>query len=291
MILITNPTGRIGSNVAQALLASGQPMRLLTRDASKLPQNLQKNDIVIGSHSDQAAVTKAMEGVNRVFWCVPQNHQLDNFLDYYLNFSRAFADALKTSSVTQVVGISSGGKGRVKAEGPISSLHAMEDMVNASGVATRFLRSGNFIENLLWQVVPIKQRGVIGYPIDGDSTMPNVAIKDIAAVATSWLLSENWNGQQGVAVHGPADLSFNQVAAILSQALNKPITFHRTPDTVYLEILRKSGCSNTFAQGLLNMFQEIERHIYEAEPRTPQSTTPTTLLEWAKEVLAPIVDA
>lgn len=286
MILITNPTGRIGRIVINRLLESGITLRILARDVNKLPSTArQHTELVTGSHSDTASLQKALAGVDAVFWCVPQHHQAEDMLAYYTDFARPFASLLKASGVKRVVGVSSGGKGLAKKNGPIAALHAVEDMINISNVATRFLRCGNFMENFLWQVEPMKKFGKIGYPMRGDKRMPMVAVQDIAEKAVYWLSRSDWTGQHGVGVHGPADLSFEEAAAVLSEATSKPITFEQMPDETYAAILRKSGSSRAFAQALVDMFHEVEHGIYDAEPRSVETTTPTTLLNWAQENL------
>lgn len=49
------------------------------------------------------------------------------------------------------------------------------------------------------------------------------------------------------------------------------------------------GCSSAYTQGLLDMFTEAGAGIYDAEPRTLETTTPTTLQQWAKGALAPLI--
>ena len=69
------------------------------------------------------------------------------------------------------------------------------------------------MENLLWQVEPIKHRGVFFYPLGGDVKMPTCAACDIASSACKLLLDRTWTGQGGLAVHGPEDISCNEMAA------------------------------------------------------------------------------
>jgi hypothetical protein len=40
----------------------------------------------------------------------------------------------------------------------------MEDIIDATGAATKHLRCGNFMENFLWQVERITHQGVFFYP-------------------------------------------------------------------------------------------------------------------------------
>lgn len=207
MILITTPTGRVGGEVVRRLMSTHTPIRLLLQDAGKLPQHIREHAYIVeGSHCAAQTLQIALSGVERVFWCVPQSPTVEHVGEHYIEFSHAFAALLKKCDTIKVVGISSGGMGRAKNAGPISALHAMEHEINAAGAPTRFLRCGSFMENLLWQVDSIRKRGVLGLPIRADVKIPTVAARDIASVATRWLMADNWNGQEGIAVHGPEDL-------------------------------------------------------------------------------------
>ena len=69
MIVITTPTGQIGRQVLGNLLDSGEQLRVIARDPSKLPAGVRKDlDIVEGSHGDAAVVDKAFAGADAVLW-------------------------------------------------------------------------------------------------------------------------------------------------------------------------------------------------------------------------------
>ncbi len=55
------------------------------------------------------------------------------------------------------------------------------------------------------------------------------------------------------------------------------------------ESLLKHGSSPAFAQSQLDMFAEVAEGIYGAEPRTPETTSPITLRQWAETVMIPIL--
>ena len=48
------------------------------------------------------------------------------------------------------------------------------------------------------------------------------------------------------------------------------------------------GASQSVTDALIEMYQALESgHMRAAEPRSEETTTPTTLTEWAAEVMAP----
>jgi uncharacterized protein YbjT (DUF2867 family) len=79
------------------------------------------------------------------------------------------------------------------------------------------------VENLLRQVEAIRTQGAFSLPIDGDLEQPAVATRDIAAVAAVLLLDHSWSGDRELPVMGPEDLSFNEMAAIMTDVLDRPV--------------------------------------------------------------------
>jgi uncharacterized protein YbjT (DUF2867 family) len=290
-IVITTPTGNIGRHVVSQLLAAGESLRLIARYPDKLDSEIAaQTEVIQGSIDDVETLTQAFDGADCVFWCVPQSHTQQNVLDYYLRFAKAAATAIEQTKVPQVVAVSSGGKGRAKNAGAISALHAMETVLDATSCATRYLRCGNFMENFLWQIDPIANKGAFFYPLPGDFAMPMVSTRDIARVAAKWLVDRSWSGQEGIGVHGAEDLSCNQAAEIFSQVLGKPVRFQSVPAEAYRQSMLDQGASAAFAQSLLDMFVEVASGIYNAEPRTLETTTSITLKQWTEEAMLSRID-
>lgn len=290
MIVITTPTGRIGRHVVRELMNAGKSVRVVVRNPDKLDADVHAYvEIAQGSLDNVELLTQALDGAAALFWCVPASHTQDNVQDYYLHFANAAATAIGQAGMPRIVAVSSGGKGRAKNAGPISALHAMEEELNATGAASRYLRCGNFMENFLWQVELIAHQGVFFYPFPADFPIPMVATQDIGITAAKWLLHRDWSGQMGVGVHGPADLSLNQVAEQIGKAIGKPVRFQPVSPEAYYKSMLQNGSSPAYAQGLLDMFAEVAAGIYDAEPRMLETTTPTTLQQWAKDALVPLM--
>jgi uncharacterized protein YbjT (DUF2867 family) len=126
-------------------------------------------------------------------------------------------------------------------------------------------------------------------PISGDLALPACATRDIAAVAAEWLLDSSWSGQGSVPVLGPEDLSFNDMARIMSEVLGKPVRFQQITFEQYKAGFISRGMSEAMAQGMTDMAAAKNQGLDKAEPRTPQSSTPTTFRQWCETVLKPAV--
>ena len=292
MIVVTAPTGLIGHQVLENLLGSGEPVRVIVRDPSRLRAHARERvEIVQGSHSDADVVDQAFAGADAVFWLVPPDPHAGSVEAAYVDFTRPACDTFKRHEVRRVVGISALGRGTAVAghAGLVTASLAMDDLIASSGVSYRALTMPSFMDNLLRQTEPIKNRGVFVTPISGDRKLPSCATRDIAVVAARLLLDNSWSGASHVAVLGPQDLSFNDMAQIMSEILGKPVRYQQISAQALKDRLTGAGMSDAMAQGTVDMMVAKDQGLDNAEPRTPESTTPTTFGQWCQETLKPAV--
>ena len=166
------------------------------------PAVLERAEVIRGDLRDPASLEKALSGVEGAFFCVPQSPDPDDMDAYYGSFAQPFAAAAKAAGVQRLVAIS-GGDGRAGNRGPGVQLHQLEQTLNAAGAATRFVRCGYFMEQLLWMLPGIAYGGMFALPVAADLPLPFVAARDIGHNAGQFLLDRTWTGQQAAAAHGP----------------------------------------------------------------------------------------
>ena len=292
MIIITAPAGQIGHQVLGNVLSTGEPIRVIARDPSGLPAEARERvEVIQGSHGDIDVVDQAFAGADAVFWLVPPDPHANSAEAAYVDFTRPACDAFKRHGVQRVVGISALGRGTVAARhaGLATASLAMDDLIAGTGVSYRALTMPSFMDNLLRQVPAIKDRGVFVTPISGDRKLPSCATRDIAAAAARLLLDGSWSGAGHVAVLGPEDLSFNDMAQIMSEVLSQPVRYQQIPGQALKDRLTGAGMSDAMAQATVDMMVAKDQGLDNAEPRTPESTTPTTFGQWCQETLKPAV--
>ncbi len=290
MIVITTPTGAIGHRVLEEVVESGEQVRVIVRDPSKIPGHIRERvEVVEGSHGDAEVVEKAFAGADSVLWVVPPDFQATSLERAYVDFSRPAAAALRSHGVKRVVIVSALGRGWPRDTGYISASLAMDDLIESTGVSCRVLTMPGFMDNTLRQVQPLKTQGMFFGPLDPDRKDPYCATRDIAAVATKWLLDGSWSGQEEVAVLGPEDLSCNDMAGILSEVLGKPVRYQQIPFEALKSQLRERGASEAMAQGMIDMMVAKNEGLDHLVARTPEASTPTTFRQWSEEELKPAV--
>ncbi len=293
MIVVTAPTGLIGHQVLNNLFDSDEPIRVIARDPSRLPTHTRERvEVVQGSHGDLDVVTRAFAGADSVFWLVPPDPRAPSVEAAYVDFSRPACEAFKSQKVKRVVGISAFGRGTAVAAhaGYVTASLAMDDLIASTGVSYRALTMPSFMDNLLRQVESIKNQGLFTAPMSGDLKQPTCATRDIAAVASRLLLDHSWSGVSEIPVLGPEDLSFNDMAQIMSEVLGKPVRFQQIPaDETFKARLLQRGSSEAMAQGYLDMWNAYNQELAITRPRPPEGTTPTSFRQWCEEVLKPAI--
>jgi uncharacterized protein YbjT (DUF2867 family) len=296
MIVITTPTGQIGRQVLADVLESAnvQSVRVIVRDPARLPDQVRRRvDIVEGSHGDAAVADRAFAGADAVFWNVAPDPHAPSVEDAYVGFTRPAAEAFKRHGVRRVVGVSALGRGTALAgrAGNVTATLAADNLIADSGVAYRALTNPSFMDNTLRQVAPIKARGTFFGPIDGDRKSPVVATRDIAAAAARLLLDDSWSGVREQPLLGPEDLSFNDMAQIISKVLGTEVHYQQIPFEAFTANLIAAGMSQPMAQATTDMLAAKNEGLDNAEPRTSESTTPTSFRQWCEVILKPAVEA
>ena len=147
------------------------------------------------------------------------------------------------------------------------------------------LLDGPKMRHLLRQVEAIKTQGAFLLPISGDLKQPSVCTRDIAATAARLLLDRSWNGTGSVPVafsrrsllqrHGANHVGRPQQAGAFRAHRRRCLQDH----------LLKAGMSDAMAQATLDMWMAYDQGLDALEPRTRESTTPTSFRQWCEDIL------
>lgn len=291
-IVINTPNGNIGRPLVERLLEAGRKVTVISRSADKVADLVKRGArLVEGSIEDRATLDAALTGAEALFWLTPPPTHPD-FLAWAAGVARDAAQVAKARGVKRVVVLSSIGAQNGPGSGPVGALKGVEEAFTASIPDVTILRPGFFMENLLRDVPSLARAGAIYSSHPSDKKFPMVAVADIAAKAAEVLLDGAWTGHRILGVHGPEDLSFAQATAIVSEALGRPVKYVQ----VTLEDARKGMLGVGIPPWLADIFTEmygavLDGRLDPAEPRSRETTTPTPLARFARDVLKPAVDS
>ena len=208
----------------------------------------------------------------------------------YLDFTRPAAEAIRRLGVPRVVVVTALGRGTAweHRAGLVTASIGMVDLLRGTGAAVRGLAMPGFMENAFQQADAIRRGQMFG-PTDPDRKVPHTATRDMGAVAARLLRDCSWTGQEDVPVLGPEDLSFSEVARIISEVLGLDVSYTQVPFDGFKAQLKKRGMSENFAQGYVDMMRAKNEGMDNVAPRTPETTGPTTFRQWAEEELKPVL--
>ncbi len=293
MIVITAPTGNIGSRVLSELVDAGEELRVIVRDPARLPDTVRERvEVVVGSHGDPEAVDRAFAGADAVFWVVPPDSTRTP-TEGWSGFTGPAAKALVAHGVGHVVGVSALGRGTAVADraGLVTASLAMDELIAGTGVAYRALANPSFFENLLEEVDSIREQGVYRDVLDPDRKAPLVAVADIAAVAARLLRDRSWTGFADVPVLGPEDLAPHDLARIMTDQLGRPVRYERESLDDLRSTLIGYGLNEAFVHGIADMKHAKDNGLDAGVARTAETASPTTFEQWCAETLKPAFDA
>lgn len=290
MIVITAPTGSIGKKVLRRLLDSYPNVRVIARDANRIePADRKRVSVVEGSHGDREVVARATEGADAVFWLVPPNPKALSVDEAYSGFTSPGLAAMRSQGVRRIVGISALGRGTAQASkaGLVTATLAMDDLIAESGIAYRAVTCPSFFDNLLRQVQLIREKGMFFSAVDPSRKLPGCATQDIAETSARLLLDDEWTGVGHQSVLSPEDLSSEDLAAVMTAVLGKPVKCLRTDYDAYKQQFIGRSMSEAMAQGMTDMVRAKSEGLDNGEARTSQNTTPTSFRQWCECVLKP----
>jgi uncharacterized protein YbjT (DUF2867 family) len=284
-IAVTTPTGNVGSHVVRMLCQAGVRPRLLLRNPERLDADVRDQvELAVGDQRDADYVAESTRGVDAVFWVHPDDWSLPDPDADAERTGEGLAAAMRQNRIARVVFQSSIGAELRHGAGFIDGLARIEQRLDATrdetGTALLHLRCGYFMTNLLHDLDGLRAgRLTTIRPLD--EPMPWVDPRDIATVATVRLLAEDWTGRQVQAVHGPADLTWTEVAAVLSTATGVSIEAQRITDDEERAALRDAGMGEVAVEGIVGMGVGTRDGFTPEQPRSPLTTTPSTLAGWA----------
>jgi uncharacterized protein YbjT (DUF2867 family) len=284
-IAVTGATGNVGGVLSGILLERGHGVRALGRDEGKLQSLVEKGaEARVGDIFDPDFVASSFDGADGVFLMIPPDPASDDQLGRAEKLTKNYVGAIRAGGVGHVVAMSSIGAHLEKGAGIVDTVRVLErELATLDGVNVRVLRPAYFMDNVYAQIDIIKNLGITGGPLGGDVKQPMVASRDVGAVAAELLDKRDFTGLSVEYVLGPADVSYNDVAAALGKAMGRGLKYLHVPDRDLRAALAQMGMSRSFIDMMLELSHSINNgDVMNAHTRTPENTTPTTIDEFAQ---------
>lgn len=234
-ILTTGASGNLGRAVVSALKSKGFSVRAAVRNPAKLGPTAGAETVVF-DYTNKATHAPALEGVDGLVLIAPP---LDPEAAAKL---KPIIDLAKAGGIRHIVLNSALGADAVEQ----SPLRITERYLMASGVPYTILRPNFFMENFSTGFLApmVKQGGIFLAAAEGKTSF--ISVVDIAEVAATAFLK--WLARGEYNLTGPEALDHGAVAAILSKAAGRKITYQAISEEVMLNGMRGAGMPDTAVQ-------------------------------------------
>ncbi len=264
LTLVLGGTGKTGRRVAERLKAMGRDVRIGSR--SSVPSF---------DWDNEKSWEASLKGVTAVYITYAPDLAMPGAKDAI----QAFVDLAKRRGVKRLVLLS--GRGEEEAQ-------ACERIVIAAGLEWTIVRASWFNQNFSeGAFVDMVLSGVITLPA-GDQAEPFVDVDDIADVAAAALTEDHHHGQV-YEVTGPRLMTLADVAADLSRATGREITYVDVPHDGFVAEVAASGAPKDVVWMLDYLFSTVldgrNAHLTDGIQRA-LGRPPKDFADYARDVAA-----
>ncbi len=253
MYAIAGVNGNTGSVVAAELLARGEGVRVIVRDAATGAAWAHKGvEVAVADLSDAAALAAAFAGADGAYVLLPPQYQAEDLRAVQAQMRDAVVQATVQSHLPHVVLLSSVGAQHAAGTGPIRSLHDAEQAFRAAGSNATFVRAAYFMENWAPVLPEAASSGKLMTFLEAGKPVDMVATRDIGRVAAQALV-DPVKGVRVIELSGPAPYTPEEVAAELAGVLGRPVSAVVGPLEYAVPTLTQMG----FTAGTAELFREM----------------------------------
>jgi len=250
MILITGATGKNGIEILKRLSGRSERIRAMVRKRKDTIRPYHGLEFVEADFDDEASLRRALAGVQRAFLVTNSSEKVE---ERQLRFVRL----ARESGVRHIVYLSQF-HASLKSPARFLRYHAaVEEAIRNSGMSFTNVRPNLYMQALLMIGKTIATQGRFFAPA-ADARVTVVDVRDIAAVAVAALTRTGCEGKT-YDLTGPEALTHSEMAAKLSEALDRQITFVDLPEQQFRESLRQIRMPDWQADGLIEDYAHYRR--------------------------------
>lgn len=284
MYVVMGATGNVGGAVADALLARGEAVTVLTRQPERASIWRDKGArIVQADAEDTASLKAAFRTGKRAFLLNPP---ADPTGDTDSTERRTIANilaAIEGSGLEKVVAASTYGAQAGEGIGDLSTLWELEDGLRRQSIPAAINRGAYYMTNWTGFAEGVRHSGKLQSMFPADMPIPMVSPRDLGEAAADRLVSP-LEDVGVVYVEGPELYTPSDVADAFADALGKEIGLEVTERGRWEETFKSLGFSDAAARSFTRMTAAIVDSDFDRQQAPRRGKV--TLSEFVSSVLA-----
>jgi NAD(P)H dehydrogenase (quinone) len=241
---VTGVTGKVGGELARALVAAGRPVRAIVRDAKKGQAWAALGcEVALAEMGDASALAKAFSGATAVFILPPSEFDPEPGYPEARAVIQSVVEALKAASPGKVLCLSTIGADAQR-DNLLSQRTLLEEALGQLPIPLTVLRPAWFLDNVAWDVNSARDTGIIhSFLQPTDKRLAMVASRDVGRAAAA-LIQQDWTGTRVVELEGPSRVSPDDLATAFTQALGRPVRAVPVARESWAALFRSQGMKN-----------------------------------------------
>ena len=251
VILVIGGRSKIGAALIGELLGRGQQVRALARAGEAAGSLPAAAEAVTGDLADEGSLVTAMARIEKVFLLSSPHPDA-------VSWHRNAIDAARRTQVQLLVRSSILGADRDSPAEFISAHTTCDRYLQDSGLPYVIVRPNLFLQNIPESTIPSIDASGTFYADAGEARISMVDTRDVAAVA-ALALTEPGHAGAHYDVTGPEALSYTDVAAKLTSAMGRRISYVGASDDAVRQALLGAGLTKWFASALVGLYQDYRR--------------------------------
>ncbi|KAF0813455.1 NAD(P)H azoreductase [Andreprevotia sp. IGB-42] len=247
-------TGRTGAAAAETLLRSGHPVRVVVRDPAQGQAWAARGaSVAVADMTDLVSMVSALNQAKGAYVVCPQHYDSEDLFERADLIADITARAAIAAKVPRLVALSSVGADRENGTGWIRMNRLFEQRLREAGVPAIFLRAAYFMENWMPLLgLAVHSGRLPTFLAPAQRAIPMVATVDVGRTAAA-LLQDDGTDTAVVTLTGPKDYAPDDVAAIVSITLHKPVDVAVLPEAAWPQALADAHFSQAALAGFIEM--------------------------------------
>jgi uncharacterized protein YbjT (DUF2867 family) len=244
-VLVTGATGNIGREVLRALADRGVAVRAGARTPSRVEARPGVTPTLL-DYDQPDTFAAAFDGVDGLALLMPPFSPADELMQ-----ARMLVDAARKAGVQHIVKLSV-----MSADANPQSAHRQAELyIEESGIAYTHLRPNFYMQNFNMYYADDVRRGEIYLPA-GDGKQSLVDSRDVGD-AFAVVFTTPGHQQSAYNLTGAEALDHYEIAAILSRALSRDVTYVAPSADEYRETMQAKGVPEAQIESIIALYDGI----------------------------------